>query len=146
MTSPPTHGSSVTDTKSSKANQSNLLSIDVENATNTPVLPPVCNTKMGVQTLSHDPKKSPYCTDSCMHDRRHKDKPMLRCILCICWFHNECVQEKLDYEGAWCCFQCRNIPQTLFALQQQFAHIQSMLHTKINECSQIGRASCRERV
>ena len=82
------------------------------------------------------------CTESCLLGRKtgkRKDAEMLRCCLCMNWFHMKCIQKEdpdASTTGIWNCFTCRMMPslisdlvQTVNSLKQEV----SSLSLKYNE-------------
>ena len=60
-------------------------------------------------------KEIKLCCDSCqINPNARKQYDMIRCALCIIWFHEKCVgigkDEPVDL---WVCETCRSIPQTV---------------------------------
>ena len=61
-----------------------------------------------------------YCKPECLHSRKHA-AAMIRCSLCMEWFHLICVGEDANYVGVWACERCRILPLTIndFLAQMQ---------------------------
>ena len=55
------------------------------------------------------------CCDTCnIKPKSKKSHPMIRCSLCMSWFHEQCVGVGKDEPvGIWLCLTCRLIPQGL---------------------------------
>ena len=52
---------------------------------------------------------------------------MIRCSLCMPWYHNVCVGEDRRYFGAWTCVSCRWLPTLVLNLQTQVTDLASSL-------------------
>ena len=84
------------------------------------------NKKLSNRKSKHkSPAKSQspaQCKPGCsVSGKRAKD--MIRCSLCMCWYHNHCVGEDSKYVGVWTCENCRNIPATIVNMQAQIADL-----------------------
>ena len=68
-----------------------------------------------------------FCTPECIYDRsdRNKSKKMLRCCLCMHWYHFKCVQEDPKTTGVWTCFTCRQMPELVNNLYKEMKSIHS---------------------
>jgi len=58
------------------------------------------------------------CTSDCpilKKGKKTQEKEMLRCCLCMRWYHLECVGEQRN-AGVWNCFSCRQLPKTVETL------------------------------
>ena len=44
---------------------------------------------------------------------------MIRCSLCMSWFHVECTGEDTQYQGIWCCNSCRTVPQNVQGITEK---------------------------
>ena len=59
---------------------------------------------------------------------------MVRCNLCMKWFHWKCVGElEGDFPGAWSCNQCRDIPTVLMTLSSNMLNIQATLRSMMKK-------------
>ena len=58
------------------------------------------------------------CIPSCKHHRKSKSH-MIRCCMCMVWYHGSCVGEDNDYEGIWLCQGCRSLPHKVSNLTEQ---------------------------
>ena len=52
---------------------------------------------------------------------------MIRCSLCMSWYHNVCVGEDRRYVGVWTCVSCRRLPTLVLNLQTQVTDLASSL-------------------
>ena len=58
-----------------------------------------------------------------------KQGAQIRCMLCMGWFHNGCVNEPEDYLGSWTCSGCRTLPLIVAQLQAQLSDISKYVVT-----------------
>ena len=62
---------------------------------------------------------------------------MIRCALCMVWFHNVCVGEDRRYVGVWTCVSCRGLPALVLNLQTQMNDVLTSIATyQRNEVAQ----------
>ena len=54
---------------------------------------------------------------------------MIRCALCMAWFHNVCVGEDRRYVGVWTCVSCRGLPALVLNLQTQMNDVLTSIAT-----------------
>ena len=54
---------------------------------------------------------------------------MIRCALCMAWFHNVCVGEDRRYVGVWTCVSCRGLPALVLNLQTQMNDVITSIAT-----------------
>ena len=73
-------------------------------------------------TNSSSSSCKPDCT---LPDSEEAD--MIRCSLCMIWFHNACIGEEGSYCGAWACLDCRRVPSVILMLQSQVQELQLTL-------------------
>ena len=66
------------------------------------------------------------CQPGC-HVSATDAKDMIRCSLCMVWFHNVCVGEDRRYVGVWTCVSCRCLPAVVLNLQTQVNALASSL-------------------
>ena len=66
---------------------------------------------------------SPECnlSDTCSN--------MIRCSLCMAWYHIECAGEDASYNGVWCCNSCRTLPLSIHDLTEQVKQLASSVET-----------------
>ncbi len=64
----------------------------------------------------------PICTPSCSHSGEAAGE-MVKCCLCMSWFHEACVSQSGDTHGIWNCDKCRNLPLLVESLMTQIADI-----------------------
>ena len=59
--------------------------------------------------------KSSKCCDTCkVKSRSKKQYDMIRCSLCMVWYHEQCVGiQKDEPVGIWLCTSCRKVPHTV---------------------------------
>ena len=62
------------------------------------------------------------CKSDC-HANRKQAKDMIRCSLCMSWYHTICVGEDTKYIGVWTCGDCRNIPAHIVTMKEQIADL-----------------------
>ena len=54
---------------------------------------------------------------------------MLRCCLCMNWYHFKCVHEDQKSTGIWSCYQCRQLPILVKNLSEQVSTVHGLLKT-----------------
>ena len=57
---------------------------------------------------------------------------MIRCSLCMSWFHVECTGEDTQYQGVWCCNSCRTLPKYVQGMTEKIDLLVSSLESKQN--------------
>ena len=75
-------------------------------------------------------KNTNYCVNTCYYDGKQSDQPMVRCGLCMRWFHVKCTDEPEDEnyaEAAWTCPSCRLMPSIVSQLQVNIETIMDTL-------------------
>ncbi len=79
------------------------------------------------------------CIEGCTLKGRAKNK-MIRCCLCVIWFHEECVNISNDTEsGIWTCPECRLINGRVKDLADSLSNLTSLteaIHRKIDTADQ----------
>ena len=55
-------------------------------------------------------------------------KNMIRCMLCMTWFHTKCAKERSDYQGVFTCLDCRQIPKMILNISSVFADVLKQVH------------------
>ena len=63
-----------------------------------------------------------FCIPDCKHKRLEVGK-MLRCGVCMDWFHFDCVGENPKYKTTWSCIFCRNMPKLIQKLATEFEQL-----------------------
>ena len=79
-------------------------------------------------TVSHQAKYPPgqYCVTSCsLKDTENSD--MIRCSVCMSWFHIVCTGEDLKYVGVWACSDCRKLPSLVRDLVSQVSDLKTYI-------------------
>ena len=104
----------------STAGNDSILVLDDTVVPDQPLSPPQ-NTTHAETTPK---RRNKYCTHTCKIKNQNN---MIRCMLCMHWYHLKCVGEKNDYNGVWTCNVCRDIPSQLSELQAQFDSIKSII-------------------
>ena len=79
-------------------------------------------------TQSTKPQR--WCVTDCHHDGKSKNKAnkkldMLRCCVCMNWFHKECISELGPFEDVWNCGKCRTVPSVIFELLNELKQLRS---------------------
>ena len=69
-----------------------------------------------------------FCLSNCLHNRKDVGK-MLRCGICMEWFHFDCVGENTKYKAMWCCPSCRGMPKLLQKVLNEFELFKSERRT-----------------
>ena len=77
---------------------------------------------------------SEVCIPSCK--KRNKQLDMVRCCLCMVWYHVECVHET-DTKGVWNCTTCRTLPSLVQRLVDSLSSLKEELSTLSGECQQL---------
>ena len=54
---------------------------------------------------------------------------MIRCSLCVSWFHVECTGEDTQYQGVWCCNSCRTLPKYVQGITEKIDLLVSSLES-----------------
>ena len=54
---------------------------------------------------------------------------MIRCSLCVVWFHVDCTGEDTHYQGVWCCHSCRTLPKSIQGMTEQIELLISSLES-----------------
>ena len=72
------------------------------------------------------------CTSKCKVTNQMN---MIRCSLCMTWYHVECAGEDSDYQGVWCCNSCRILPTSIKNLVTQIESLVSSV--KSIECREV---------
>ena len=54
---------------------------------------------------------------------------MIRCSLCMSWFHVECTGEDAQYQGVWCCNSCRTLPKYVQGMTEKIDLLVSSLES-----------------
>ena len=72
------------------------------------------------------------CTSKCKVTNQMN---MIRCSLCMTWYHVECAGEDSDYQGVWCCNSCRILPTSIKNLETQIESLVSSV--KSIECREV---------
>ena len=67
-----------------------------------------------------------FCVPECRHNRSEAGK-MLRCGLCMEWFHFVCVDENPKYKSAWACPSCRKMPKILLKLSKDIDQLKNVM-------------------
>ncbi len=90
--------------------------------------------------LCGDVESNPGPDTMCIAECKHKRKAagdMIRCCLCACWFHEDCVGITSESErGVWPCPDCRLLSSrvsSLTAAVNKLTEIAENLSTKLNE-------------
>ena len=81
------------------------------------------------KTGAAQPPSPPQCMENCKIKRVGERVSEIRCILCMIWYHNICVNEDDDYIGSWACSDCRLLPRNVSKLQAQLAEVSDTLHS-----------------
>ena len=71
-----------------------------------------------------------YCVTTCLKGGEQGDWEMVRCILCMRWYHQQCCDatEDAQYKSAsWCCPLCRRMPADISLLKKQVTKLTDML-------------------
>ena len=53
---------------------------------------------------------------------------MIRCSLCMKWFHILCSGEEATYNGVWSCISCRKVPSLLSDLKSEIVNLNTHLN------------------
>ena len=80
------------------------------------------------KTIPASPDETPvHCTTNCLFGRtaESRGRKMLRCCVCMQWFHFKCVQEDPKTVGIWSCYNCRNMPQMIQNINTQLQILMS---------------------
>ena len=72
------------------------------------------------------------CTSKCKVTNHTN---MIRCSLCMAWYHVECAGKDSDYQGVWCCNSCRILPTSIQNLVTQIESLVSSV--KSIECREV---------
>ena len=85
--------------------------------------------KISQQTSPKHDDPTYYCINECLFNRTGESKTnkMLRCCVCMEWFHFKCVNEDHKTTRIWSCYVCRKIPQLLQQLCDQMCTIRSCM-------------------
>ena len=54
---------------------------------------------------------------------------MIRCSLCVSWFHVECTGEDTQCQGVWCCNSCRTLPKYVQGITEKIDLLVSSLES-----------------
>ena len=67
-----------------------------------------------------------YCVEDCPLNRSDKGD-MLRCGICMNWFHCKCVNVDPKVTGAWTCLKCRHLGQSVTILRNECQSLKDAL-------------------
>ena len=87
--------------------------------------------KNKTKSKSNDNTQKSQCKSDC-HASGKRSRDMIRCSLCMGWYHNYCVGEDSKYVGVWTCENCRNIPATIANMQAQITDMVGALEMSKN--------------
>jgi len=84
------------------------------------------------------------CVKSCKHDHKHSTD-MLRCCMCMIWYHDDCVNEKDKNPGVWMCPDCRTLPSLVKEMSSKMTtvwrELSSLQSTNMELVHALGRKS-----
>ena len=79
----------------------------------------------------HTKDQTAYCNLHCKYECK-ETKDMIRCCLCMNWYHTDCLAvKKINAKGFWCCTDCRIMPTTLLGVSIMMTTMQNGLE-KVN--------------
>ena len=100
------------------------------------------NRKNNNKSQSNDNTQKSQCKSDCRASGK-RSKDIIRCSLCMCWYHNYCVGEDSKYVGVWTCDNCCNIPTAIVNMQAQITDLVRALemstNTDYSQKDEIGR-------
>ena len=66
-----------------------------------------------INTMPSDSQHGPWCIPECKYSgKEHRDSGMIRCSMCMNWYHSECVKETHP-DTIHTCGKCTNIASDL---------------------------------
>ena len=70
-----------------------------------------------------------YCLENgCKVANRKEDKDMIKCIMCMKWHHDKCVDIKKDDPlGAWTCYKCRKVSTNVDKLTDAVSNLTTLV-------------------
>ena len=101
-------------------------------------LPPRVKNKTKSKKAS---KKGPYCLQSCKFDGLESKQPMIRCCMCMQYYHDKCIddtEDEINASSIWHCAICRELPSLikneLIAVRKTNTDLVSLLAARTGEC------------
>ena len=83
----------------------------------------------------------PYCLPTCKYKGNEAKQPMVRCCLCMNYFHDHCINdtsEEINASKIWTCNVCRKMPSLIMdelkAIRQTNADLVKLLAARTGEC------------
>ena len=73
------------------------------------------------------------CTAACRHNNVAQGD-MVRCCICMVWFHTECVPGEAT-EGIWTCHKCRQMPSQMVEMAEKMNHMATELQKVTKLCN-----------
>ena len=76
-----------------------------------------------------NPPKTLFCLPTCKYERKskkgNKQLDMIRCCLCMHWYHDDCVVIGDNRETTWNCESCRLMPSQISMLLNELRQMKS---------------------
>ena len=82
-----------------------------------------------------------HCIAECKQQQHRGRGEMIRCILCMQWFHCKCIQQESNWSGAWTCPSCRVIAADVNQIKENVFGLRSFV-IELSQCIKSNCKSC----
>lgn len=87
-------------------------------------------------TKRKEKKKAAKLPKVCLASCRRKSGDMTRCCLCMCWYHNACIDNEFEASetaAVWICTTCRMLPCIMADMQNRMKQMEEAMNSQV-EC------------